>query len=169
MAAGLGFNLDTVRAETVSLRIANAKETTSICCFCSGGCGLICHTVDGKLINVEGDPDNPVNRGSNCAKGASCIQTSVNNQRITKLMYRAPGSDKWEEKPWDWAVNRVAELTKKTRDASIVHKNDKDVVVNRTEAIASLGSSILNNEDLYLIAKLMRGLGVVNIEHQARI
>lgn len=169
-AASLGFSLESLHADTVRLRIAHAKETTSICCFCSGGCGVIAHTIEGgTLINVEGDPDNPVNRGSNCAKGAACFQTSVNDKRNTKVLYRAPGSATWEEKSWDWTLNRAAELVKKTRDAHFEHKNDKGVLVNRTEAIASLGSSILNNEDLYLIAKLMRSLGVVNIEHQARI
>ncbi|QGG48403.1 formate dehydrongense subunit protein [Heliorestis convoluta] len=169
MATSLGFSLDSLEASTPRLRIADAKETTSICCFCSGGCGVICHTVNGELVNVEGDPDNPVNKGTNCSKGAASFQTAKNDERVTKVLYRAPGATSWEEKSWEWTFKRIGELTAETRNASIVHKNEQDVIVNRTEAIASLGSSILNNEDLYLISKLMRSIGVINIEHQARI
>ncbi|QGG46733.1 formate dehydrogenase-N subunit alpha [Heliorestis convoluta] len=169
VASNLGFSLQSLEANTPRLRIAEARETTSICCFCSCGCGLLCHTKDGQLINVEGDPDNPVNRGTNCSKGAAAFQKTKNDQRVTHVLYRAPGSTQWEQKSWDWALEEIAQRVVATRDDSMVHKNSKNVIVNRTEAIASLGSSMLNNEDLYLISKLMRSLGVVNIEHQARL
>ena len=167
-AGGLGFDVATARAATSELRIARAREFPSVCCFCSGGCGVIAQVVDGKLVQCEGDPDNPSNRGSNCSKGAAVEQTHHNDQRVTNVMYRAPGARNWQIRSWDWAIDQIAKRVKDTRDRTF-QTNSGDVTVNRTEAIASLGSSILNNEDLYLITKFMRGLGVSYIEHQARI
>jgi len=169
MVGNLGFNVSKVSADSAVLRTANAREFPSICCFCSGGCGVIAQVVNGKLVNTEGDPDNPSNRGTNCSKGAAVAQTHHNDQRITQVLYRAPGSARWEVRTWDWAINKIANNVKKTRDESFELYNAQGTMVSRTEAIASLGSSIINNEDLYLIAKLMRGLGVTYLEHQARI
>ncbi len=169
VAGQFGFNLTEASAEAVKLRTREAKEYPSICCFCSGGCGVLAQVVNGTLVGVEGDPDNPVNRGANCSKGASVFQTSVNDQRITSVLYRAPGSETWEVRTWDWAINRIAKLTKETRDKDFELIDSKGAMVSRNGNIASLGSSILNNEDLYLIVKFMRGLGVTYIEHQARI
>lgn len=164
MVGNFGINVSKASASSFALRTANAREYPSVCCFCSGGCGVIAQVVDGKLAFTEGDPDNPSNRGSNCSKGAAVAQTHYNDQRVTQVMYRAPGSQRWEVRSWEWAINRMAQLIKKTRDDSF-----EGGVPYRTDAIASLGSSILNNEDLYLISKLMRCLGVTFIEHQARI
>ncbi len=166
-SGGLGFSVPEASA-AVSLRTATAKEYPSVCCFCSGGCGVIAQVVDGKLVQCEGDPDNPSNRGSNCSKGAAVEQTHRNSQRVTNPMYRAPGSSTWEVKTWDWMINRIGALVKKTRDDSFIAQ-EGGVTVNRTEAIASLGASVLNNEDLYLISKFMRSLGATYVEHQARI
>jgi len=168
VAGSLGFDLSDAAAATASLRTSTAKEFPSVCCFCSGGCGVIAQVIDGKLVHCEGDPDNPSNRGSNCSKGAAVQQTHDNDQRITNPMYRAPGSSTWEVKSWEWMINRIATLAKKTRDASFIAE-ENGVTVNRTEAIASLGASVLNNEDLYLISKFMRSMGVTYLEHQARI
>mgnify|MGYP000431802104 CR=1 FL=1 len=168
VAGGLGLDVSQAQAATTQIRIARAREYPSVCCFCSGGCGVIAQVMDGKLVHTEGDPDNPSNRGSNCSKGAAVQQTHDNPQRVTSVLYRSPGASQWEVKSWDWAINRMAHLVKKTRDESF-QTTAGDVTVNRTEAIGSLGSSILNNEDLYLITKFMRGLGVTYIEHQARI
>lgn len=167
VVGGFGFDAAIARAAT-PLRIAKAREYPSVCCFCSGGCGVIAQVIDGKLVHTEGDPDNPQNRGSNCAKGAAVLQTHHNERRVTNVMHRAPGSSRWQVRSWDWAIDRIARLAKETRDRTFQTEQD-GVAVNRTEAIGSLGSSILNNEDLYLIAKFMRGLGVTYIEHQARI
>ena len=169
VVGNLGFNISKASAASAELRTANAREFPSICCFCSGGCGVIAQVVNGELVHTEGDPDNPSNRGTNCSKGAAVLQTHKNDQRITQVMYRAPGSEIWEVRTWEWAVNKIAHNIKKTRDESFVVNNAQGVPVYRTEAIASLGSSIINNEDLYLITKLMRGIGVTYIEHQARI
>jgi len=144
------------------------KQTTTICPYCAVGCGIICHTKDGELVNTEGDPDHPINEGTLCSKGAALFQVSQNERRLTNVMYRAPGSDKWEEKPWDWAIPRIASLVKKTRDETF-RKTDKGKLVNRTEAIATLGGAALDNEECYLYTKLVRALGIVYHEHQARI
>ncbi len=148
-------------------------EATTICPYCSCGCGLIVATDEtGHISNVEGDPENPMNRGALDPKSIAVRQLSNSPLRLHRVMYRAPGSDKWEEKSWEWAISEIAKRVKKTRDQSFVRTikvGDKDVTVNRTEGIAWLGGAANNNEDCYLAVKLMRSLGVVYLEHQARI
>ncbi len=169
---GLGLDLKPVKAHGQTLKLRFAKETTSICCYCAVGCGVICSTGltgAGKIINIEGDPEHPINEGALCAKGAALSQLANNDNRITAPMYRTPYGTKWRTVSWDWALETIAERVKKSRDASFVHKNDKDQVVNRTMGIASVGSAALDNEECWLIQALMRSLGLVYIEHQARI
>jgi formate dehydrogenase major subunit len=150
-------------------KIKNATVTTSICPYCGVGCGLIAHSSNGRLINVEGDPDHPINQGSLCSKGQAVFQIVNNDRRLKKVKYRAPGSDRWEEKPVEWAIQTLAQRIKATRDANFMEKSPEGVTVNRTEAIASIGGAALNNEECYLVAKLMRSLGIVYLEHQARL
>jgi formate dehydrogenase major subunit len=153
-------------------KVKSAKQTTSVCCYCSVGCGLICSTdtKTGKIINIEGDPEHPVNEGTLCAKGAAIYQTSAANEhRLTKVLYRAPKSDKWQEKSWDWAITEIAKRIKKTRDAGFIEKNSKGQVVNRLENIAHMGSSNLDNEECWLITAMVRSMGLVFIDHQARV
>ena len=169
MVGNLGFNVSKVSADSAVLRTANAREFPSVCCFCSGGCGVIAQVVDGKLVYTEGDPDNPSNRGTNCSKGAAVAQTHYNDERITQVMYRAPGSEVWEVRTWNWAINKIAANIKKTRDENFELYDANGVMVSRTDAIGSLGSCIMNNEDLYLVTKLMRGIGVTHLEMQARL
>jgi formate dehydrogenase major subunit len=145
------------------------QTTTSICPFCGVGCGLVAHTKDGKLVNVEGDPDHPINQGSLCSKGQAVFEIVTSPRRLKKVRYRAAGSDRWEEKDLDWAMQTLAQRVKATRDASFKTKSDKGVTINRTEALASIGGAALNNEECYLIAKLTRSLGIVYLEHQARL
>jgi formate dehydrogenase major subunit len=121
-----------------------------------------------RVANCEGDPDHPINRGRLDPKSISGRQLSNVETRLTKPLYRAPGSDKWEEKSWDWTISEITKRIKKTRDATFKEKEGA-VTVNRTEAIACLGGAANNNEDCYLLSKLMRSLGVVYLEHQARI
>ncbi len=170
---GLGFNMKpaTARAEQLALKTREAKETTSICCYCSVGCGLIVHTdkQTKRAINVEGDPDHPINEGSLCAKGASIYQLAENERRILKPMYRAPNSEEWEEKSWDWMYKEIAKRIKKSRDDSFSVKNDKGELVNRTNGIASVGSAAIDNEECWLYQSFLRSMGLVYIEHQARI
>ena len=145
-------------------------EKTSICPYDGTGCGFVIAAENGKVLNIEGDPDHPINRGSACAKGASLRQLSAENPwRLNKVLYRKPGGTDWEEKTWDWALDQIARKVKATRDANFITKDADGYVVNRTEAIASLGGSALDNEECYLLSKLDRALGMVYIEHHARL
>ncbi|MFC2060198.1 formate dehydrogenase-N subunit alpha [Chloroflexota bacterium] len=165
---GLDLKPAQAHAKMSELRIRYAKKTTTICPYCAVGCGLIVAVEDGKVINVEGDPDHPINQGALCSKGSALYQVANNDQRLTKVLYRAPGGSSWEEKDWDWAIDRIAHNIKATRDANWID-TENDTIVNRTEVIGSLGGSHLDNEECYLIVKAMRALGLVYIEHQARI
>jgi formate dehydrogenase major subunit len=169
---GIGFDLSPVKAHAQMLKTKYAKETTTICPYCAVGCGAIVHTSlkgDGRVISVEGDPDHVINRGSLCSKGASIAQLAENENRLTEPMYRAPFSKEWKKVSWDWALGRIAKRVKQTRDASFEEKNAKGQVVNRTTAIASVGSAALDNEECWIYQALMRAIGLVYIEHQARI
>lgn len=149
-------------------------ETPTICCFCAVGCGLIVAASQGRVINIEGDPDHPINQGSLCSKGMSLAQLNtvnggINPRRLQKVSYRAPRSFSWEEKSWEWALSEIAKRIKITRDRYFIEKDSQGRTVNRLEAIASLGGAALDNEECALISKANRALGLVYIEHQARI
>jgi formate dehydrogenase major subunit len=145
-------------------------EAATICPYCSCGCGLLIATgPDGHIINSEGDPDNINNRGALDPKSISVRSMSQSDRRLKKPLYRAPGSDKFEEKEWDWMITEVAKRIKAVRDATFEKTNADGVTVNRTQAIAFLGGAANNDEECYLAVKLARALGLVNIEHQARI
>ncbi len=167
-----GFDIYKVKSHVSRMKTTNAKETTTICCYCAVGCGAIVHTKkggDARLINIEGDPDHVINRGSLCTKGASLRQLAETDNRLTEPMYRAPNSDKWEKKSWDWMLSTIAKRVKETRDKTFTPKNTKGEVVNRTTSIASVGSAALDNEECWVYQTLMRSLGLVYVEHQARI
>lgn len=161
------------------LKISGTQETRTICPYCSVGCGIIVHTKDGEVVNAFGDPEHPINEGSLCPKGASVMNLRLvadkfgnytpNPSRLQKVMYRAPHSAKWEEKDWAWAMKRIAEKVKETRDKTFEQKDKNGVTVNRTMAIAHVGSAALDNEENYLMVKLQRALGVVRVEHHARL
>jgi formate dehydrogenase major subunit len=173
--SSLGVDMGPTRAYAAELKadkMKTAKQSTTVCSYCAVGCGLICSTDTkaGKIINIEGDPDHPINEGALCAKGAALFQTSGNNpNRLKKVLYRAPGSDKWQEKSWDWALSEIAKRVKTVRDADFMEKNAKGDTVNRLESIAHIGSAALDNEELWPLQAMMRALGLVYIEHQARI
>lgn len=145
-------------------------EAATICPYCSCGCGLLIATgPDGHIINSEGDPDNINNRGALDPKSISVRSMSQSDRRLKKPLYRAPGGDKFEEKDWNWVIDEVAKRIKKARDETFEQTNADGVTVNRTQAIAFLGGAANNDEECYLAVKLARALGLVNIEHQARI
>ena len=150
------------------LKTRGATNTTTVCPFCGVGCGQVVSTRNGQVINIEGDPGHPISEGTLCSKGAAAIQVVNNPRRLQKVLYRAPNGNAWEEKNWDWALERIAARVKETRDKTFKTSVDGRVV-NRTEAIACLGGSALDNEEAYLLVKLMRSLGLVYIEHQARL
>jgi len=167
--AGLGANLAPTLARAQELRIKDAKTTPSVCPYCSVGCATLVHTVGGKIVNIEGDPRSPHNEGALCPKGAATYQLHVNPNRPMKVLHRAPGAADWEEWDLDRAMARVAELVKKTRDETFVERLPDGKQVNLTTAIFSLGGATLDIEWNHIQQKLMRGLGVVAIENQARI
>jgi formate dehydrogenase major subunit len=151
-------------------RLQGATVTKSVCPYCAVGCSQNVYTKGGQLIDIEGNPDSPINEGTLCPKGANSFQLAVNPHRQRFVLHRKPFSDRWERVPLDWALNRVAELVKEAREEGFVHKNDEGRIVNHVTNIGTLGGATLDNEENYLIKKLFSaGLGVVSVENQARI
>lgn len=170
--ASVGVDVKELKADTKRMKLAGTTEFTTACNFCSCGCGMICQVRDGKLVNLEGDPDHVINEGALCSKGAAMTAVPNSPRRLTRPMYRAPGSDKWQELTWEDALNRVANRMKQVRDANwIATEKDGDNVfpVNRTDAIGFLGGAQNTNEECYLVTKLARLAGTVAVEHQARL
>jgi formate dehydrogenase major subunit len=146
------------------------KVGESICPYCAVGCSVLVYAKEGKPIHIEGNPKSPINQGTLCPKGAATFGLLTSEQRFSKVLYRAPYSERWEEKPLGWAMLRIAERVKQTRDETFVERLPDGKVVNHTLAIGSLGGATLDNEENYLIKKLLgAGLGLVWIENQARI
>jgi formate dehydrogenase major subunit len=176
-ASVLGFDLTPAYAAVRELKIARTTETRSTCPYCSVSCGVIIHTLGDRsrnvkptVVHVEGDPDHPINQGTLCPKGITLKQNIVNDRRLTKVLYRAPGSRAWEEKPWDFAVDRIAHLIKDTRDRRLMQKDAAGRTVNALTSIGVIGGCTDTNELNYLLVKFFRaGLGIVPIEQQARI
>jgi formate dehydrogenase major subunit len=173
LAAGTGVDLTPVHAAATSLKIKEAKASAGVCPYCAVGCGQLIYSKDGKIIDIEGNPDTPHTLGRLCPKGAATIQLSNNPLRPVKALYRAPGSDKWEEKSLEWMYDEIAKRYYDTREKYFIekekNKEGKEVTVNRLDAIASLGSACIDNEECYLLSKLNRTLGIVYHEHQARV
>lgn len=165
----LGFDLSPVKAYAASLKIDGAREVLTVCPFCSVSCHIIAYVKDGKLVGTEGDPDYPINQGSLCAKGAAMLSMTRNEHRLSKPLHRKPFSDKWEEVDWEFALDRIAQLVKKTRDEHINIKNAKGQTVNRLDAMFLLGTSHADNEECALAHQFMRACGGVHMDHQARI
>jgi anaerobic selenocysteine-containing dehydrogenase len=173
-AAIPGKPADAASLDTPELRTKGLTKTTTICPFCAVGCGATVHVKDGSIVNIEGDEASPINQGSLCSKGQALFQVANNERRLQKVMYRAPGSGQWEEKSWEWALERIVKLMKETRDRTFVaektHKNGgRSYLVNRTEGMAILGGAGLDNEECYLESKFARSMGIVYLEHQARL
>lgn len=172
LALGTLVDLSAVRAAAQDLKLSHVNEFTTSCNFCSCGCGMVASVREGKLIAMEGDYNHIVNRGSLCVKGISMFATHASPNRLSKPLYRAPGSDRWEEISWDNAVEKVAQKIRKTRDATWIATEklgDADVPVNRTDAIAFMGGAQNTNEECYLFQKAARLLGLAFVEHQARL
>jgi formate dehydrogenase major subunit len=167
LATGLGFDLSAAEAQGYALKLEGCKKIPSICHFCSGGCGLLLHVKGGKLIHLEGDPDNPTNEGTLCPKAASLEQVAYSPERPKKPMRRAPGSDHWEEISWEEAIDRIAKKTKEVRDATWTSTDEittktgekRKVPANRAEGIAVIGSAEIDNEESYLLTKFSRLIG----------
>lgn len=171
-AAGTNGNLAT--------KLTKMKETFTVCSYCGCGCGILLYSDGERIVYAEGDPDHPINEGTVCPKGNGIIDVYnivtkkhkprvINPRRVTKPLYRAPGSTEWEEKSWDWIIPEIAKRIKASRDKTFEEKDANGVTVNRTTAINTLGSASLDNEENYLLHKMFRSWGVVNLEHHARL
>jgi formate dehydrogenase major subunit len=175
--AGLGLNLKPAQAAVAKLKIQGAREVPSICPYCAVGCAQIISVKDGQIVNIEGNPDSPINRGTLCPKGSATFQLAVNPNRLTKVKYRAPYAKEWEEKDLDWAIDRIAHLLKEVRDRDFKETwetkdlDGKTVTkrVNHCTTIGSLGGATMDNEWNYAHLKLWRALGLIWLENQARI
>lgn len=143
--------------------------TTTICPFCSVGCGMLVATEEGKVVNSMGDPDHPINEGATCSKGAALRQIWNSEQRVKKVRYRAPGAATWVEKDWAWAIPQMAKRLKATRDATFEARDAQGRVVNRTKGLACLGGAALDNEECYSLGKLARAMGTIYLENHARL
>src|SRR5436305_9593628 len=151
-------------------RIRDAKVVHSVCPYCAVGCSLNVYVKDGQVLDIEGNPNSPINHGTLCPKGSATFQYTVNPSRLTKTLYRAPYSDHWQEVSLDWAMEQIAQRVKKTRDETFVTQLPDGREVNHTLAMASLGGATLDVEENYLMKKLLTGgLGIISIENQARI
>lgn len=168
---GIGLTLAPVRARAEELPISKGILSTSVCCYCAVGCGLLVWTDPNtkRSINIEGNPDHPINGGTLCPKGSSIWQLTEQAERVTDVLYRAPGSDKWEKKSWEWAIPRIAAKIQETRDAGFEKNDDLGRPLNRTRAMASLGSAAIDNEEGWMLQAFMRSLGLLYIESHARI
>jgi formate dehydrogenase major subunit len=170
----LGFDLAKATTIKRELRIANATEAHSICPYCAVGCSMIAYTRSGKdgqpeLLQIEGDPDSPVNEGRLCPKGATSLQLASSNRRAEHPMYRGAGALTWQTVSWDEILDKLARRIKDTRDKTFVTTDKKGNVVNRVEGMAFAGGATFSSEEGYFAAKVMRGLGLTYLEQQARV
>ncbi len=173
----LGFDLAEAQAQVPELKIARTTETRSTCPYCSVSCGVIIHTLGGgsrnvkaSVVHVEGDADHPINQGTLCPKGITLAHTIVNDRRLKRVMYRAPGASAWEERSWDFAIDRIARLMKDTRDRTLRRTDGRGRTINALTSVGVIGGCTDANEVNYLLVKAFRaGLGVIPIEQQARI
>ena len=170
----LGFDVAAAIEVKQKFRIGGAKEVHSLCPYCAVGCSLVAYTKQdakghAQLLQIEGDPDSPVNEGRLCPKGATAMQLAVSNRRVHRPLYRAPGSDKWQEITWDQMLDRLAQRIKESRDATFVTQDSEGRTVNRCEGVAFAGGAAFSSEEGYFATKLMRTLGVVHLEQQARV
>lgn len=173
---GLGLSPGAALAEVRAYKLARTTETRGMCPYCSVSCGVIMYTrgdlsknVKSRIIHIEGDPDNPINRGTLCPKGAALLDFVNSPNRLTHPEIREPGAKEWKRVSWDEALDRVAKLMKADRDAHFVETNDKGVTVNRWSTTSMLFSSAASNESGYLAVKAARALGMVSLDTQARI
>jgi len=176
-AAGLtvlGFDAAHAAQVKQNFRIGGATESHSVCPYCAVGCALVAYTRDNPngtrtLLQIEGNPDSPVNEGRLCPKGATAMQIATSARRVESPMYRAPGSDRWQQMSWDDMLNKLAQRVKDARDATFVAQDATGNIVNRTEGIAFAGGAAFSSEEGYFATKVMRGLGLVHLEQQARV
>lgn len=174
--AALGFAPATALADVRSYKLMRAKETRNTCTYCSVGCGILLYSLgDGaknakaEIFHIEGDPDHPVNRGALCPKGAGLVDFVHSENRLKYPQYRAPGSDKWQRISWDDAFSRIARLMKDDRDSHFETTNEQGVTVNRWLSTGMLCASAASNETGWITQKVVRSLGMLAVDNQARV
>jgi len=175
-ATAFGFRLDAATAAARELKIARTNQVQSVCPYCAVGCGVVIHTSGERVknarptvIHIEGDPDNPINRGTLCSKGISLKEFVVNDRRLTKPLYRAPGAAEWSDISWDEAIQRIARRIKDTRDKDFAEKDPQGRTVNRLDTVGLIGGCTDTNEINFLLSKFRFGLGIIPYENQARL
>ena len=166
---GMMPNVLSPRSKTLRPRIAGAKKTPSVCPYCAVGCSTNVYSHGNTIVDIEGNPDSPINGGTLCPKGSATFQLHVNPNRWTTCKYRAPFATTWQDVTYEWAAEQIAARIKDTRDRTFHEFDDRGRRVARTTAIASLGGATLDNEENYLITKLARSIGTPFVENQARI
>jgi len=174
--AVMGFSPKEALAEVRAFKLTRTTETRNTCPYCSVACGLILYSLGersknarAEIIHIEGDPDHPVSRGSLCPKGAGLLDFVHSESRLKYPEYRAPGGKAWQRVSWDWALTRIARLMKEDRDRNFIAKNDKGQTVNRWPSVGFLAASASSNEAGYITHKVLRSLGIVTLDNQARV
>jgi len=172
--SALGFDVAHATQVKQQLRIEGATVSHSVCPYCAVGCALLAYTkkdANGKteLLQIEGDPDSPVNEGTLCPKGATSLELAISRRRVPSPLYRAPGTGEWKQVSWDFTLDKLASNIKASRDRTFITQDANGNTVNRCEGIAFAGGAAFSSEEGYLATKLMRGLGVVYLEQQARV
>lgn len=175
-ATAFGFRLEAATSVARGLKIARTNQIHSVCPYCAVGCGVVIHTSGERVqnarptvVHIEGDPDSPVNRGTLCSKGISLKEFIVNDRRLTRPLYRAPGASEWTEISWDEAIQRAARRIKDTRDRDFIEKDAQDRTVNRLDTVGLIGGCTDTNEINFLLSKFRLGLGIIPYENQARL
>jgi formate dehydrogenase major subunit len=166
---GLGKTSYSDRTSVIGARTAGASVVRSVCPYCAVGCGQLVFVNDGKITDIEGDPDSPISEGCLCPKGAATFQLVAGSHRVRDVLYRKPGGTDWQVIPLDDAIDMVAQRVKKTREETWEAATQEGHPLNRTQGFAHLGGATLDNEENYLIKKLFTALGAIQIENQARI
>lgn len=174
LTSELGFDVAKATEIKKQLRIAGATEAHSVCPYCAVGCSMIAYTrqnADGtvNILQIEGDPDSPINEGRLCPKGATAMQLAVSSRRVESPLYRAPGATEWQKISWDDMLDKIARRVKDSRDRTFVQVDKKGNLVNRTDGISFAGGAAFSSEEGYFAAKVMRGLGLTHLEQQARV
>jgi len=166
---GLGVNYLITQSYSKKLKIQSTREVISICPFCSLSCHFIAHVRRNTVVSTEGDPGYPISEGALCAKGSTMLSMINSDHRLQKPLYRAPFTSHWEEKSWSWMIDKLARRIKDTRDQNFITVNDEGQAVSRVDALFHMGSSQMSNEEAAVVVQAQRAMGIVNIDHQARI
>jgi formate dehydrogenase major subunit len=154
----------------IGARVRDIEPVVSVCSYCAVGCSQLIYARDGNVIDIEGNPESPINAGTLCPKGSATAGLINNPHRLTEVLHRRPYGTEWEVRSLDWAMDRIARLVRETRNATWTERDEHGSLVSRTLGIGHLGGATLDNEENYLIKKLLTaGLGIVAVENQARI